>query len=76
MNWEAILTLAIVVGVLWALAKNAAPADLIFIAAAAVLTTLSIASDRFPSPRQTAGSSPFDGSPRSRWGSGSVDSRA
>jgi hypothetical protein len=28
------------------------------------------------SPRQTSGSSPFDGSPRSRWGSGSVERRA
>lgn len=54
MNWEAILTLTIVIGVLYALAKNAAPPDLIFISAAAVLTTLSIASERFPSPRQTA----------------------
>ena len=54
MNWEAWLTLAIVLGVLVALAKNVASTDVLLMGAATVLMSLSLASDRFPSPRQIA----------------------
>jgi di/tricarboxylate transporter len=54
MNWESILTLAIVAAVLYTLARNAAAPDLIFISAATLLTTLSAVSNRFPTPKQTA----------------------
>jgi di/tricarboxylate transporter len=54
MNWESILTLAIVAAVLYTLARNAVAPDLIFISAATLLTTLSAVSNRFPTPKQTA----------------------
>ena len=54
MNWEAWLTLAIVVGILITLAWNVASTDVLLMGAATVLMTLSLASDRFPSPRQIA----------------------
>jgi di/tricarboxylate transporter len=54
MTWEAMITLAIVGLMLYALAKNIASADVILMGAATVLMTLSLASDKFPSPRQIA----------------------
>jgi di/tricarboxylate transporter len=54
MTWEALLTLAVLAAVLYALARNAGAPDLVFLGAAVVLTTLSIISRRFPTPRDTA----------------------
>jgi di/tricarboxylate transporter len=54
MTWEAVLTLAVLAAVLYALARNAGAPDLIFLSGAVVLTTLSLVSRRFPSPRETA----------------------
>jgi di/tricarboxylate transporter len=54
MAWEAWLTLAIVVGMLVALAKNAASTDVLLMGTVTVLMTCSLASDRFPSPRTIA----------------------
>jgi di/tricarboxylate transporter len=54
MTWEALLTLAIVGLMLFALARNVASTDVILMGAATVLMTLSLVSERFPSPRQIA----------------------
>ncbi len=54
MNWEAWFTLVIVVGILVALARNVASTDVLLMGAATLLMTLSLASNRFPSPRQIA----------------------
>lgn len=54
MTWEALLTLAVLAAVLYALARNAGAPDLVFLAAAVVLTTMSIVSRRFPTPKDTA----------------------
>jgi di/tricarboxylate transporter len=54
MTWEAWLTLLIVGLMLAALVKNVASTDVLLLGTATVLMTLSVASDRFPSPRQVA----------------------
>jgi di/tricarboxylate transporter len=54
MPWEAWVTLAVVVIVLWVLARNLAAPDVALIGAMTVLVSCSIASDRFPSAREAA----------------------
>ena len=54
MNWEAWMALVVIVLVLYALVRNLASPDVVLLGAATILMTLSIASDRFPSPRQIA----------------------
>lgn len=54
MTWEAVLTLAVLAAVLWALTRNAGAQDLVFLSASVVLTTLSSVSPRFPTPREAA----------------------
>jgi di/tricarboxylate transporter len=54
LNWEAWLTLVIVALILYALARNLASPDVVLLGAATALMTLSVASDRFPTPRQIA----------------------
>ena len=54
MNWEAWMALVVIVLVLYALVRNLASPDVVLLGAATVLMTLSIASDRFPSPREIA----------------------
>lgn len=55
MTWEAWCALAIVGGVLYALARNLADPDVVLLSAVGVVITLSLASDRFPGPTQAAG---------------------
>lgn len=54
MTWEAWITLVVVALMLVALAKNVASTDVLLMGGATVLMTLSLASDRFPSPKQIA----------------------
>lgn len=54
MNWEAWVALALIGGVLYVLARNLASADVVLLGAATALMTLSLASNRFPSPPQVA----------------------
>ena len=54
MNWEAWVALVVVGLILYALARNLASPDIVLMGAATVLMTLSLASDRFPSPREIA----------------------
>jgi Na+/H+ antiporter NhaD/arsenite permease-like protein len=54
MGWEAWVTLAIVAAVLYALARNIAPPDLVLLAGAVAVTTFSAASSRFPTPSDLA----------------------
>jgi di/tricarboxylate transporter len=54
MTWEAWVTLAVVLAVLYSLARNLAAADIVLAGAMAALTTLGLASDRFPSAREAA----------------------
>lgn len=55
MPWEAWAAAATVAGVLYALARNLADTDVVLMGAVAVVMTLSLASDRFPTPREAAG---------------------
>lgn len=55
MSWEAWVTLATILLILYALAKNLAAPDVVLMGGLTLLMTLSAASDRFPSPRQLAG---------------------
>jgi di/tricarboxylate transporter len=54
MPWEAWVTLAVVVVVLWVLARNLAAPDVALVGGMTALITCSIASDRFPSAREAA----------------------
>jgi di/tricarboxylate transporter len=54
MNWEALITLGIVVLMLYCLARDVASTDVLLMGTATVLMTLSLASTRFPSPAQIA----------------------
>lgn len=54
MPWEAWVTLAVVVVVLWVLGRNLAAPDVALVAGMTVLITCSIASARFPSAREAA----------------------
>jgi di/tricarboxylate transporter len=54
MNWEALVTLAVVVLMLVALARNLAGTDVVVMGAATLLMSFSLVSDRFPSPRDFA----------------------
>lgn len=54
MNWEAWAALALVVGVLYSLARNLADPDVVLVGAVAVVITLGQFSDRFPTPTQAA----------------------
>lgn len=56
MSWEAWVTLALVLLVLYVLARNAAGPDVTLAGGAAVLTSLGAVSDRFPSPTEMAAS--------------------
>ena len=56
MGWEAWVTLATVVLLLWALAKNLAGADVILMAGALFMTTPSLVSAKFPGVKQLAAS--------------------
>lgn len=55
MGWEAVVTLVVVALILWGLAKAIAPPDALFLAGMAALMSLSLVSDRFPTPREMAG---------------------
>ena len=52
MNWEAWVTLVVVALVLYALARNLAGPDVVLMGAVAVVITMSLASGRFPGPRE------------------------
>jgi di/tricarboxylate transporter len=54
MSWEAWLTLALIASILWALMRNVAGADVVLMGGALVAVTLSLVSDRFPSPGDLA----------------------
>lgn len=54
MNWEAWVTLAVVVVTLYALARSVGGPDMVLFSAAAVLVTGRAFSDRFPSPADLA----------------------
>lgn len=54
MPWEAWVTLAVVVVVLWVLARNLAAPDVALVGGMTALITCSVASDRFPSAREAA----------------------
>jgi di/tricarboxylate transporter len=54
MNWEAGVALLTVLVVLYALARNMASTDVVLMGAATLLMSLSMLSDRFPSPREFA----------------------
>ena len=54
MPWEAWVTLAVVVVVLWVLARNLAAPDVALVGGMTALITCSIASDRFPSAREAS----------------------
>ena len=54
MTWEAWAALAIVVSILYALARNLADPDVVLLGAVAVVITLAQFSDRFPGPSQVA----------------------
>lgn len=56
MGWEAWLTLAVVVLLLWALARNLAGPDIILMAGALLLVSLSLVSSRFPAVGELAAS--------------------
>jgi di/tricarboxylate transporter len=53
-TWEGWTTLIVMAGVLWALARSWAAPDVILVGALTILTTLSLVSSKFPSPRQMA----------------------
>ena len=55
MTWEALFTLFVVALMLYGLAKNIASTDVVLMGAATLLMTMSLVSDRFPSPRDFAG---------------------
>jgi di/tricarboxylate transporter len=52
MPWEAWVTLAVVVAIITALARNIAGPDVILVGGLVILMTMSLFSDRFPSPTQ------------------------
>jgi len=54
MGWEAWVTLAVVLLLLWGLARNVAGPDVLLMGAAVLLTALGALSPRFPSPRHLA----------------------
>jgi di/tricarboxylate transporter len=54
MTWEALITLVIVGLALYALGRNLASTDVVLMGAATVLMTMSLFSNRFPSPRDFA----------------------
>jgi di/tricarboxylate transporter len=54
MIWEAWVVLVVVVLLLYALARNLAAPDIVLMGAVTILMTMSLASDRFPSPRVMA----------------------
>lgn len=54
MPWEAWAAGAIVVGVLYALARNLADTDVVLMGAVGIVMTLSLVSHRFPTPQQAA----------------------
>lgn len=54
MNWEAWAALIIIALVLYTLARNLAGADVVMMGAVAIVITLSLFSDRFPSPTEAA----------------------
>jgi di/tricarboxylate transporter len=54
-NWEAWITLAVIVSVLVALARNVAGTDVVLMGAALLLVTFSLFSERFPTPAEAAG---------------------
>ncbi len=54
MPWEAWAAAAIVAAVLYALARNLADTDVVLMGAVAVVITLSLFSDRFPTPQKAA----------------------
>lgn len=56
MTWEAVATILVVLTTTLALATNRVAADAALLAAAAALSFLHLASDRFPSPRDVAAS--------------------
>ena len=53
MTWEAWMALGLVALVLYALARDVAPTDVVLVGAMAVIMTLSLFSDRFPGPKAT-----------------------
>ena len=55
MNWEAGVALVTVLLVLYALARDLASTDVVLMGAATFLMSMSLFSDRFPSPRDFAG---------------------
>jgi di/tricarboxylate transporter len=55
MNWEAWAALALVVSILYALARNLADPDVVLLGGVAVVITLGQFSSRFPGPTQAAG---------------------
>src|SRR2546421_5527204 len=54
MTWESLLAIAVLFAVLFALARNWAGPDLVLLAGATFLMTLSLFSDKFPTPKQMA----------------------
>lgn len=54
MPWEAWAAAAIVAAILYALARNLADTDVVLMGAVAVVISLSMVSDRFPSPQNAA----------------------
>jgi len=54
MNWEAIVALATILVVLYALARDLASTDVVLMGAATFLMSMSLVSDRFPAPREFA----------------------
>jgi di/tricarboxylate transporter len=55
MTWEAWAALALVISILYALARNLADPDVVLLGAVGVVVTLAQFSDRFPSATQVAG---------------------
>ena len=52
MTWEALVALTVIGAVLYALARDLAATDVVLLGAATVLMSLSMVSDRFPTPRE------------------------
>jgi di/tricarboxylate transporter len=61
LGWEGWTTIALVVAVLVALARDWAPTDIVLLGGAAILLVLSLFSDRFPDARAIAGAFGNDG---------------